>query len=191
MALRAIGKIILSTSRVSPARPCKAYHAGKDNAPARKRNSAVVVQARSHVNLISAGRPGAYASEKGFTLIEVLLAMLLVFIVSVAVFQAYRTAMDASTRATTAMRNAGADSLLQAKVRMAVLAGQKEGEILLHGQRYQWQITQRGTRETTLGFDPESLALKYTGRHVSLVRIEVRSPSGDDSSSFEMLSKGK
>ena len=128
--------------------------------------------------------------DKGFTLIEVLISMIMVFVVSVAVFHGYRTALDASARATAAMHRASSQTLLQEKVIAAMHAGQRDGEVSVAGLRYHWQATKQDSKETTLGFDPESLSLRYTGRYVSRIRVEIKTSFNDELLSFNVYAPG-
>lgn len=127
------------------------------------------------------------ASQSGFTLIEVLLAMTLVLLVGTATFQGYRTALDASGRATAALLRVTDERRVADFIRTELLAGRQSGEVHSGGEVWQWKVVALQREESVLGYDYELMQLRRSGRFISLYQVDVSDPRGDFSWRLELL----
>lgn len=134
-------------------------------------------------------RTAQRGGSRGFTLIEVLLAMMLVFLVGTAVFQGYRTALDASGRASGALTRIVDERHLAAAIRAEIVAGRHEGETHTRERDWRWTVTGEQRAETVLGYDYELMALRNTGRFVTLYQVQMTDARTGETLELELLER--
>lgn len=125
-------------------------------------------------------------AHRGFTLIEVLIALSVVFLVGVALFEGYRTAMDASARAAASVEYLGTIQQSEGRIRSELRAGITKGEIENKGEALAWEAELLENPETVWGFDPESMRVETSGQRIRLYRVTVSMPRGR-SAQFQAL----
>lgn len=117
-------------------------------------------------------------ANRGFTLIEVLIALSIVFLVGVALFQGYRTAMDASARAAASVTQLAAIQQAEGRIRSALRSGATNGEWQIGDESFSWQAELLDNPETVRGFDAESMRVETSGRRIHLYQVTITLPHG-------------
>lgn len=117
-------------------------------------------------------------AHRGFTLIEVLIALSVVFLVGVALFQGYRTAMDASARAAASVTYLSGIQQAEGRIRSALRSGATNGSWQSGEERYSWQAELLDNPETVRGFDVESMRVETSGRKVRLYAVTLNREGG-------------
>ena len=112
-------------------------------------------------------------AHRGFTLIEVLIALTIVFLVGLAVFQGYRTAMDASAKAAASVVHLANRQQAEGRIRTALKDGVTSGQWQTGDIWFEWQARLLDNPETVRCFDPESIRVETSGRRVSLYEVTM------------------
>jgi len=116
--------------------------------------------------------------HQGFTLIEVLIALSIVFLVGVALFQGYRTAMDASARAAASVTSLADIQQAEGRIRTALRSGVTNGEWQSGAENLSWDAELLDNPETVRGFDAENMRVETSGLRIRLYQVTITLPRG-------------
>lgn len=111
--------------------------------------------------------------QAGLTLIEVLIASLILFMSLAVVSAIFRQNLDTQQKALSYLKHSQHFPNLLAQIRYRLEAGERSGQITLEAQPYTWQATELKQAVAVGVADPETMAVTSDGSRLVMWEIEL------------------
>lgn len=111
--------------------------------------------------------------QAGLTLIEVLIASLILFMSLAVVSAIFRQNLDTQQRALMYLKHSEQFPNLLSQIRFRMESGERSGQIMLGDSSYTWQATQLKEATAVGVADPETMVLTSDGSKLVMWEIEL------------------
>ncbi len=116
---------------------------------------------------------GSWKSS-GFSLVEVLIALLLVSISAAVIIEGYGSALNSNSRASRELIDSELVGLARQQIKLDLAAGQKSGRFLLGSNPVEWKLIDTQSAKKLQGIDSTTGLLDYGAHIIQLQEVEFR-----------------